>query len=67
MAITLNDNLQINAGKPIDAKYLNGAVDYVDIARSDHAQLKLILQCVRQADRIYKIRCAIARQPYEPQ
>lgn len=28
MAIIINDNLQINAGKPVDDKYLNGSVPY---------------------------------------
>jgi hypothetical protein len=30
MAIILNDNLKINVGKPIDSKYLNGLVPYVN-------------------------------------
>ncbi len=32
MAIILNDNLQINKGAPVDAKYLNGTLDYLDAA-----------------------------------
>ena len=32
MAIILNDNLKINVGKPIDSKYLNGLVSYVNEA-----------------------------------
>ena len=32
MAIILNDNLKINVGKPVDSKYLNGLVPYVNIA-----------------------------------
>jgi len=32
MSIILNDNLKINAGKPVDSKYLNGTVDYVSVA-----------------------------------
>ena len=28
MAIKLNDNLKINVGRPIDAKYLDGSLDY---------------------------------------
>ena len=33
MAIILNDNIKVNAGKPVDAKYLNtGNTSYVDVA-----------------------------------
>jgi len=31
MAINLNDNIYIKAGKPSEAKYLNGVVDYVSL------------------------------------
>ena len=31
MAIQLNDNLKINVGKPIDTKYLNGLVPYINV------------------------------------
>jgi hypothetical protein len=30
--INLNDNFKINAGKPIDSKYLNGVIDYSSIS-----------------------------------
>ncbi|NJO62871.1 MAG: hypothetical protein HC836_33015 [Richelia sp. RM2_1_2] len=33
MSIILNDNLQINAGKPVEVKYLNGAVPYSSTAQ----------------------------------
>ncbi len=32
MAIDLNDNIKINAGKPSESKYLNGTSDYTSIA-----------------------------------
>jgi len=32
MAINLNDNIKVNAGKPLDSKYLNGTVPYANIA-----------------------------------
>lgn len=31
MSITINDNLKLNAGKPLDAKYLNGTAPYTSI------------------------------------
>lgn len=30
--INVNDNIKVNAGKPLDAKYLNGVTPYVDVA-----------------------------------
>jgi hypothetical protein len=32
MSINLNDNIKLNAGKPLDSKYLNGVVAYLSIA-----------------------------------
>lgn len=32
MAINLNDNIKVNAGKPLDSKYLNGTLAYVSTA-----------------------------------
>ena len=32
MAIQLNDNIKVNAGKPVEAKYLNGLVPYVNVS-----------------------------------
>jgi len=38
MAITLNDNLQINAGKPVDSKYLSSSnVPYASVAAANSA------------------------------
>ena len=38
MAITLNDNLQINAGKPVDSKYLSSSnVPYADVSAANTA------------------------------
>lgn len=32
MSINLNDNIKVNAGKPLDSKYLNGTTPYANIA-----------------------------------
>lgn len=37
MSINLNDNIQVNSGKPLDSRYLNGLSAYVSIAAVNSA------------------------------